>query len=295
MQRKQHGKKSKKNQQVTTGPSWMEGSNPTNQLQSQRKGSVRKVQHNRSGTADDRAGASSRRQQRRNVRESQSSRTSRDRRTSSSTSRRNAGHQGTDCIEFTVTLQDLRNSLTDEQIALLLSGKYKPEEVVTICKNQPPETFDEDELIAQKKDKIESTKKIKRKRKVKSPIASLRYKYQYDKFLNGELEPSPETILGCYFITYKKLFGDEDPQWNSSNYDQALSIVKKFCRTVANNNATDVIRFIRKLLPLWKHRLIQHESFPDSRPTLSVLFTGKLYFWTNRKILYTRWKPRQEI
>ena len=86
------------------------------------------------------------------------------------------------------------------------------------------------------------------------------------------------------------MFGEEDPEWSGSNYKEALGIIKKFARVINQENYKEIIIYIKKLLPLWKMRLVNKEEFPDNRPTLNSLFGGKKYFWSNRKVLYNRWK-----
>ncbi len=53
----------------------------------------------------------------------------------------------------------------------------------------------------------------------------------------------------------------------------------------------EVMTYVKRLMPLWRNRLANPDiDFPDRRPSLRLLFNGKRWYWSNRRILYRQWE-----
>lgn len=186
---------------------------------------------------------------------------------------------------FTFTLHEIRCALSDQTLKDLLSDKYDRTHVVHINKQLIPTTFAEDELFT----RIKPVKQRKRRQPTQvTPSATFdRALKTYKEGLNAG---SAEAVLAVYFKLYLKLFGEEDPAWNGVDMQSALSIVKTFAVTVTAGDYSVMIKFLKRILPLWKNQLVTGQCFPNTRPTLEQLFAGKRHFWSNRKIYYGKWQ-----
>lgn len=186
---------------------------------------------------------------------------------------------------FTFTLHDIRCALSDQILKDLLSDKYDRTHVVRITKQLVPTTFAEDELFT----RIKPVKQRKRRQPTQvTPSAA--FDQAYKTYKEGLNAGSAEAVLAVYFKLYLKLFGEEDPAWNGTDMQSALSIVKTFAMSITAGDYSIMIKFLKRILPLWKNQLVSGKPFPNTRPTLEQLFAGKRHFWSNRKIFYTKWQ-----
>jgi hypothetical protein len=293
MVRRNYGKKTKggKNTDEPTAPDWFDGENNKNDVQSRRKSSVHKVQHNRR-TSDGRGSSrSGRRRSQTTSERNEGLRSQRNRSDYTGTSGDISGTEGESPVtKFSFTLKQIRDSLDDQTLKDLLNNRYDSTKIITIHKKIIKTSFAEDEIFRQ--NKLPQTKQ-RRKRTPTKQTPSMRFAQAKKEFDQGLNEGSAEAVLGVYFKRYLTLFGEEDPQWNGGDCKEAISTIKSFTNSVTAGNYRMVIVFIRKLMPLWKQRLVNGESFPNSRPTIDALFGGKRHFWANRKIYYRQWQSNQ--
>ena len=189
-----------------------------------------------------------------------------------------------------ISLQDLRDSLSDKELKLLLSNEFDKDKKVIIkqtikIRNEAPE----DKLLPINKNKVIKIKATPTKRIKPSESFDAHIK-NYEK---GIVSANAKIVLGYYFKGYKKLFGEEDPYWSGrKDFTHALILVNKLAEDTTNNDYKSIIDFVRRILPLWHRRLVNNESFPENRPTLQHLLAGKRYYWANRKLLYRQWQKK---
>jgi len=184
---------------------------------------------------------------------------------------------GTTKNKVTIRLHDLRSAMDDDTIRGLLNRTYDPEMTISVSLSFTKTSFVEDCFIDTAKPKI--TKKLVKKIRPPSEAASM-------------LVDDTSEILFEYFSQYKKHFGEEDSVWTGvTQMNKAVRMIKTFRHSVGVSNE-DIIAFIRKIIPLWAKQLRANTGFPNSRPTLGVLFEGKRYYWSNRNLLYRQWAPK---
>lgn len=185
-------------------------------------------------------------------------------------------------IDYKFTLQEIRDSLHDDILENLLSGNFTQTQIVVISKKPERSKFLEDLIMRRKKPGKQRKKSPPKKPKLPSEI------FENELKSSDEFDITVEKILGTYFVLYKKIYKDEDPEWNSKNIQKAKIIVNKLLEETGTNKL-EVMTYVKRIMPLWYRRLVSEEKFPDQRPSLSLLFNGKRWFWNNRKILYRQW------
>lgn len=273
-------------------PSWLEGKRTIDGISSTHKSEsrIQQLQQRRSGVwsgdttnPERRSGRSGRESnqcsQSRSEDEKQRSKTTMDDGTQVGRIRR---------LEYHFSMQQLRESLSDSTLQQLINNDFDPIEIITITKIEQTKFAEDDYFPAPPKRKSPTKKNIK-----KIVPLSEQFKTDVAKFTIGKLEGSPEIVLGVYFDLYKRLFHEEDPQWADKSITPAISTIRTMAIKVADGNYKNLVIFLRKIMPLWKQRLIENQQFPNSRPTIEALFGGKRYFWANRKVLYKKWQTNK--
>jgi hypothetical protein len=188
-------------------------------------------------------------------------------------------------LEFQFTLKEVYDSIPLDVLKSLINNNFKQNEFVIIKKKRQQSKFVEDLYF-----------RNKQKKKRKSPIRKKvippsEYMEKYtDYAVNIEYSESHEVkrVLAQYFIYYKKFYKEEDPEWNSKNMQKAVMLVNSLIEETGTTTM-EVMDYVKKIMPLWYQRLINQESFPDRRPSLRLLFNGKRWYWSNRKLLYRQW------
>jgi hypothetical protein len=187
-------------------------------------------------------------------------------------------------------MEALRQSLSDEELQSLLDRTYLPTKIISISQEVQRTTFAEDFYMVPPVKKV--IKRVKGKTPKKAIPPSERYKDSIHAFRFEGAEPNAEVALGHYFILYKRLFHEEDPEWAGVSSHKAIQLIEQLAHDVTDEDYRKIINFIRKILPLWVSRLKRGEEFPNSRPTVHSLFGGTRYFWKNRNILYRQWDEK---
>lgn len=189
-----------------------------------------------------------------------------------------------------ISMEALRQALSDEDLQSLLDRDYLPTKIISISQEVQRTTFAEDFYMVPPVKKV--IKRVKGKTPKKAIPPSERYKESIQAFRFEGAEPNAEVALGHYFILYKRFFHEEDPEWAGASSHKAVQLVEQLANDVTDGDYRKIINFIRKILPLWVARLKRGEEFPSSRPTVHTLFGGSRYFWKNRNILYRQWDER---
>lgn len=179
-------------------------------------------------------------------------------------------------INYKFTLQEIKESIPSDVLRSIIDGSFKPNEIVVITKKSNQSKFIEDLYFRNKK-------KIKKKKMLPKLPSEL-----FENDISKNKEITTRSILAVYFKGYKKLFGEEDSEWNSKNIQKAEMLVNSLLEDTGTSKI-EVMSYIKKILPLWYNRLIHKEDFPDRRPSLNLLFNGKRWYWSNRKLLYRQW------
>lgn len=180
-----------------------------------------------------------------------------------------------------LTLQEIYDALTREQIEDLYNNQFDPKASVEITKSARVSRFAEDCLIRIPKKR--GGKAIKRKAKPPSVQFSKNYANR------EELGIDAKAVLGCYFVLYKRYYGEEDPEWVGKSYNSAISAIDDMAKSLCNGDYYEVLRFVEVLMPMWAKRLRDGENFPTSRPSFDTLFVRRK-IWAQRFSLYKRWK-----
>lgn len=197
--------------------------------------------------------------------------------------RRDADERKTDSVEesvgiskgtVSVRLHDIRQALDDTAIMSLLHRTYNPDDTISVHPTYKKTAFVEDCMLIAPKPKV--AKKIIGKILPPSEAAAI-------------LVDDTAPVLCAYFVKYKKYFGEEDSAWTgNAGMSKAIRLVKMFKNSTGVTNE-DIVAFIDKIIPLWARRLRDNAGFPNSRPSLQMLFEGKRFYWSNRNLLYRQW------
>jgi hypothetical protein len=187
-----------------------------------------------------------------------------------------------------INFEAIREALSDDDLLQLLKRTYIPTKTVSVSQEIQRTKFAEDFYLEDSIAKI-----AKRKRRiVKQTIPpSEQFRAQVESCRQDGAEITAETVLGYYFILYKKFFHEEDPEWAGGKLHRAIQIVEKLALDTGGDYRKLVI-FVKKIMPLWVGQLKQETDFPGRRPTISTLFGNSRYFWTNRNILYRKWQEK---
>lgn len=183
------------------------------------------------------------------------------------------------------SLNELRENISDEILQSLINYDFNPDKLI-IIRRYMKQTPTEDQFINQTLHKITH----KTTRKVKTPsdkLGSYRAKY-----LRKQIEANSQVVLSYYFKLYKELFGEDDPEWTKGNLREPLAIITRLANEQTKGNYEILIGYTKRMLPLWCNQLKNGAEFPNRRPTVSMLYGGKRFFWSNRNILYRQWQQR---
>ena len=189
-----------------------------------------------------------------------------------------------------ITLGDLRESLSDKTFKLLLNNKHNPNEIVTIKYEMTniSKLAEDSFFLSNKNNKRRRINKVKQKLKPPSEMFGNIYK----RYLNNEIELSATIILSRYFILYKKLFGEEDPEFvgkSVKNTKRYISYINEMTSLLAENNYEKILEYINLIMPLWAKQLKIESSFPNRRPTFKTFFINRK-IWSQRYLLVRQWK-----
>jgi hypothetical protein len=187
--------------------------------------------------------------------------------------------------EIQLTMQEIRDSLTDDDLQDLINNQFIPNKLITFHKKYIKSSFDEDTFI--NVSKIKRRKKIKRK----NIKPSERYRNKINKYKETG-ESDAETVLGIYFSMYKHYFNEEDPDSNNKSIRNAIIQIEYMADEVTNGDYEKIIKFTKKLFPLWIQRLRKGDRFPRNRPTINSLYGGSRHFWANRFLYFKRWQQK---
>lgn len=283
---RRYGNRKQDEEEESKLPGWLSWEDNSNRVQRNSKSKPRRVQQH--GDRDVDGGQLRRiRQPQNDVGQPISSNTQRtcteDRSSKTRATRRTKYSKTSETIVYTFTLQQIYEALTIEQINQLLNSTYDPNAEIEITKEESRSSFLEDSFFDIPK--LKHTKNV-----VVRTDPSKTYYDLVSRHTTGDLDKlTPELVAGYYFYLYKRLFHEEDPEWTGRSLRPALETIRSMVLQTAGNDYSAVIEFLKKILPLWKQRLLACEDFPNNRPTIETMFGKKRYFWANRKLLYKRW------
>lgn len=292
--RRNYGKKNQKNQETIEIPGWLDGENENTELRprDKNKSRSRKLQH--SGNTSIGGGRVRRvRQPKRDNGQPGSITRRGNGETERSKQRILDGGIGDKSklitVNFECTLQDIKDSIPNHMLKDLVTGKFDKMQTVTISKLQiNMSMLTEDALLGPTKFAREPVAKRK-KRKIIKPS---------EKFINDIIRyeqsglVSSRVILGYYFKLYKKFYKEEDPDYINMSIQSAVITVDNMVKNTVDYDYEKVIKFIKQIMPLWYRQLKRGANFPTTRPSVSILFGGKLHFWANRKLYIKKWQDK---
>jgi len=194
------------------------------------------------------------------------------------------GNQTTRLGKLEITLRELRDSLVDEKLESLLDGSFNPHEMVTI-------KYTISGLSKLAEDSLRGPITRKRNPRIKKPPLppSKKYGDMYNRFTRGELALDAGVVLGRYLLLYKKLYGEEDPEFVGTSTSHALHAINEMATLLTDGNFDQILGFIDKLMPMWAQQLRNGADFPTARPTFNTFFV-KRKIWSQRYSLVRRWK-----
>lgn len=182
-----------------------------------------------------------------------------------------------------VTLKTIREALDDETLTAILDGSFNPYQVVTLkYKIQGLSKLAEDSY----RQPIKSRRKRRVKGKTKPP--SVKYGELYNRFTRGEIALDAYVILGRYFMLYKELYDEEDPEFVGKSVSTAIYNINQMASLLTNGDFNRILDYVDKLMPLWAKQLRESADFPNGRPTFNTFFV-KRTIWTQRFSLVRRW------
>ena len=168
----------------------------------------------------------------------------------------------------------------------MLDGSFNPNESVTILTRRRISKFAEDI----RRRPVARKRRVSVKRPPKPPSEKFGPAYRkWQGNTKGDIEPDAHVVLGCYFVHYKELFDEEDPEWAGNPCVKPLYNINQMAHAVCGGEFRQLVEFIEELLPLWANQLRKGMSFPNARPTTDGLFVRRK-IWAQRFGLYRQWK-----
>lgn len=194
---------------------------------------------------------------------------------------------GLGVINTTVTLGELRDSITDKILQSLIDRRFDPSKTINIVRSSGDISPLAEDMLTPP---IE-IKRVKPRRTVQE-AASVFFQPFLNEYHKGTRQADVNVVLAYYYTTYKNLFKEDDPEWDHNTPNRVAILVTKMAQTCTNNDYKPLINFVQQIMPLWYERLVQHKDFPNTRPTIQALFGDKRHFWANRKVYLQQWRQR---
>jgi hypothetical protein len=182
-----------------------------------------------------------------------------------------------------VTLHNIHEALSNDQLKALLKNNYEATELIEVEVEDISVELDEDAVLKKIK------RKTPRKRKV---IKKSNYEIYPEKYLRWKKEPNlrcnADVVYGAYLEIYRVNFGEKDPEQIDFSFKKALLHINDMCHKLADGEYEQLITFIEQLIPLWAKRMRQGKDFPNMRPSFKTFFI-KRNMWSQRFSIYKQW------
>lgn len=184
-------------------------------------------------------------------------------------------------------MEELRDALPDHILKALLERKYDPDDTIKIKGGKKyghtPSTFIEDLLESP------APRRARKRTKAAPKPPSVMFGESYEKYKRDECECDAKVVLGCYFLGYKKFFGEEDPEWVAVPTKKAVMNVTTMATALCEGKYEPILEYVQKILPLWAKQMRDGAEFPSVRPSTDTLFLRRR-IWSQRYSLFKRWK-----
>lgn len=186
-----------------------------------------------------------------------------------------------------VTLDAIRQALSNEQLEALLKRTYNPQEkIIIVITDRATSKFAEDCFMAEFKPKP----KVRKPRSTTTPAQEHLEIYAKWNETRDKTKCTASIVFGAYLTKYKEAFKEIDPQWAGNvNIRGILIHISTMAKDVAENDFYRLVEFVEMIIPLWVKAMKLNQPFPSGRPTAETFFV-KRGMWAQRFSLYKKWK-----